>query len=162
MELTHLMSKFMQSFYHQPVLVYHAFLLLKQSYFPWFVLAGQHQELFLELILGEKKPSRYVAARVLTLNCICDNLNKLTLLGTRGVWMPSPPPSHKVFLSFFLEDKTSVPEVFSSCSFIPPAHFVSVAMVTRYDVTSSSWSSQFWVKIHVFSTSFKNNSKSCG
>ena len=32
-----------------------AFLLLKQSYFPWFVLAGQHQELFLELILGEKK-----------------------------------------------------------------------------------------------------------
>ena len=92
MELTHLMSKFMQSFYHQPVLVYHAFLLLKQSYFPWFVLAGQHQELFLELILGEKKPSRYVAARVLTLNCICDNLNKLTLLGTRGVWMPSPHP----------------------------------------------------------------------
>lgn len=79
MELTHLMSKFMQSFYHQPVSVYHAFLLLKQSYFPWFVLAGQHQELFLELILGEKKPSRYVAARVLTVNCRCDNLNKLTL-----------------------------------------------------------------------------------
>lgn len=79
MELTHLMSKFMQSFYHQPVSVYHGFLLLKQSYFPWFVLAGQHQELFLELILGEKKPSRYVAARVLTVNCRCDNLNKLTL-----------------------------------------------------------------------------------
>ena len=29
----------------------------------------------------------------------------------------------KVFLSFFLEDKLSVPEVFSSCSFIPRAHF---------------------------------------
>ena len=139
MELTHLMSKFMQSFYHQPVSVYHAFLLLKQSYFPWFVLAGQHQELFLELILGEKKPSRYVAARVLTANCRCDNLNKLTLWGTRGVWMPPPthpppPGSHKdVFLSFFLEDKTSVPEVFSSCSFIPHTHFeASFMMVSCY------------------------------
>ena len=138
MELTHLMSKFMQSFYHQPVSVYHAFLLLKQSYFPWFVLAGQHQELFLELILGEKKPSRYVAARVLTVNCRCDNLNKLTLCGTRGVWLPPTPPpppplSHKVFLSFFLEDKTSVPEVFSSCSFIPHTHFeASFMMVSCY------------------------------
>ena len=45
----------MQSFYHQPVSVYHAFLLLKQSYFLWFVLAGEHQELFPELILGKKK-----------------------------------------------------------------------------------------------------------
>ena len=43
------------------------------------------------------------------------------------------PP--KVFLSFFLEDKTLAPDVFSSCLFIPRAHFetslVSVAMVTR-------------------------------
>ena len=30
-----------------------------------------------------------------------------------------PPPPHKVFLSFFLEDKTLLPDVFSSCSFIP-------------------------------------------
>ena len=27
-------------------------------------------------------------------------------------------------------------------------------MVTRYNVISSRWSSQFWVKIHAFSTSF--------
>ena len=43
------------------------------------------------------------------------------------------PP--KVFVSFFLEDKTLAPDVFSSCLFIPRAHFekslVSVAMVTR-------------------------------
>ena len=31
------------------------------------------------------------------------------------------PP--KVLLSFLLEDKTSAPDVFSSCSFIPQAHF---------------------------------------
>ena len=47
--------------------------------------------------------------------------------------MDAPPPSHEVSLSFFLEDKTSVPEVFSSCSFIPPAHFeVSLMMVSCY------------------------------
>ena len=43
------------------------------------------------------------------------------------------PP--KVFLSFFLENKTLAPDVFSSCLFIPRAHFatslVSVAMATR-------------------------------
>ena len=53
--MSHWTNEFMQSFYHQPVSVYHAFLLLKQSYFPLFVLASQHQELFLELILEKKK-----------------------------------------------------------------------------------------------------------
>ena len=39
----------------------------------------------------------------------------------------------EVFASFLLEDKTSAPDVFSSCSFIPGAHFKSrsVFMVTR-------------------------------
>ena len=32
-------------------------------------------------------------------------------------------------------------------------------MVTRYDVISSRWSSHFWVKMHVFTTSFRNKSK---
>ena len=36
----------------------------------------------------------------------------------------------------------------------------SAAMVTKYDIKSSRWSSQFWVKIHVFSPSFNNKSKS--
>ena len=44
------------------------------------------------------------------------------------------PPPHKVFLSFFLEDKTSAPDVFSSCSFIPQADFeTSLLMVSCYD-----------------------------
>ena len=40
----------------------------------------------------------------------------------------------KLFLSFFsIEDKTSAPEVFSSCSFIPGAHFeTSLVMVSCY------------------------------
>ena len=41
--------------------------------------------------------------------------------GGRGGYHPP-----KVFLSFFLEDKTSAPEVFSSCSFIPRAHLRQV------------------------------------
>ena len=40
---------------------------------------------------------------------------------------------HEVFLSFFLEDKTSPPDVFSSCSFIPRADFeTSLVMVRCY------------------------------
>ena len=37
----------------------------------------------------------------------------------------------------------------------------SAAMVTEYDIISSRWSSQFWVKIHVFSA-FNNKIKSSG
>ena len=53
---------------------------------------------------------------------------------TRGVGggggMPTP---RKVFLSFFLEDKTSAPDVFSSCSFIPRTLFeTSSVMVSCY------------------------------
>ena len=45
--------------------------------------------------------------------------------------MPAPP--RKVFLSFFVEDKTSALDVFSSCSFIPCAHFeTSLVMVSCY------------------------------
>ena len=45
----------------------------------------------------------------------------------------TPHPPLKVLLSFFLEDKTSAPDVFSSCSFIPPAKFeTSSVMVSCY------------------------------
>ena len=39
----------------------------------------------------------------------------------------------KVFLSFFLEGKISAPDVFSSCLFIPRAHFeTNLVMVSYY------------------------------
>ena len=63
---------------------------------------------------------------------------------------------HTVFLSFFLEDKTSAPDVFSSCSFIPrtlvlsQVQWWSVAMVTGYDAISSRWSNQFGWKYMFF------------
>ena len=38
----------------------------------------------------------------------------------------------KVFLSFLLEDKTSAPDVFSSCSFIPRAHFESSSVMVSF------------------------------
>ena len=40
--------------------------------------------------------------------------------------------SHKAFLIFFLEDKTSAPEVFCRCSFIPCAHFETSLVVVSY------------------------------
>ena len=69
-----------------------------------------------------------------------------------------------VFWFFFRGDRTSAPDVFSSCSFRSLARILrqvqwwSVSMVTRHDAISSRWSSQFWVS----STSFNNKSKSCG
>ena len=43
----------------------------------------------------------------------------------RGGWIPYS----EVFLSFILEDKTRAPNVFSSCSFIPRAHFVTSSVI---------------------------------
>ena len=40
-------------------------------------------------------------------------------------------------------------------------HWWAVSIITIYDVISSRWPSHFWVKIHVFSISFNNNSNSC-
>ena len=77
-------------------------------------------------------------------------------------------PPLSFFFHFFLEDKTSAPEVFSSCLFIPRAHLetrlvmISYYMVTRCVVISCRWSSHFQMKMHVFSTSFTNKSKDCG
>ena len=64
-----------------------------------------------------------------------DKVNQVTLGRTRGggggVVVDATPD--KVFPSFFLEGKTSVPDVFSSCSFIPRAHFeTSLVMVSCY------------------------------
>ena len=59
---------------------------------------------------------------------------------------PSLPPALWGFLSFFLDDKTSAPDVFSSCSFIPRAHLETSLRV----MTSSGCSSHFWVKMYVF------------
>ena len=51
----------------------------------------------------------------------------LTLGRTRGVG--GGIPYSEVFLSFILEDKTRAPDVFSSCSFIPPAHFETSSVI---------------------------------
>ena len=50
--------------------------------------------------------------------------------GEKGREVPLPWS----FSEFFLNDKTSTPEVFCSCSFIPRAHFeTSLVTVSYYD-----------------------------
>ena len=57
-------------------------------------------------------------------------INPRTHKGGGGGGMPTP---RKVFLSFFLEDKTSAPDVFGSCSLIPRTLFeTSSLMVSCY------------------------------
>ena len=70
------------------------------------------------------------------------------------------PPLPKVFLIFSLDDKTSAPEVFCSCSFILRAHFeTSLVAVSYYgyEIWRHKWqvSSHFWVKMHVFQLFWK-------
>ena len=86
--------------------------------------------------------------------------NRKTLQEGGGV-DATPPPKKKVLLSFFLEDKTSAPDIFSSYSFIPRANFETSLVMVRcygYEIWRQkySWLRQFWVKVHVFSTFFKN------
>ena len=64
--------------------------------------------------------------------------NNLTLGRTSGgeggyhTLLPSPPPASCLWV-FFLDDKTSAPDVFSICSFIPRALFeTSLGMVSYY------------------------------
>ena len=58
-------------------------------------------------------------------------LTELTLGCTRGKGGGGHP--HNFFLSFFVEDKTSAPDVFSSCLFILHANFeTSLVMVSCY------------------------------
>ena len=84
------------------------------------------------------------------------------------------PPLPKAFVSFLPEDKIFEPDVFSSCSFIPGAHFEASSVIVSfygyeiwdmrygYEIwdLSRRWSSHFWGKVHVFSTFFNNKSKS--
>ena len=75
---------------------------------------------------------------------------------TRGR-MHHPPPSLKIFLSFFLEDKTLAPDVFSSCSFIPRAHFKSSSVMVSfygYEIWRQGGQAIFEWK-YMFSTFFK-------
>ena len=57
--------------------------------------------------------------------------------------------------------KFSVAVRLSLAHILKQVHWWAVSIITIYDVISSRWPSHFWVKIHVFSISFNNNSKSC-
>ena len=62
----------------------------------------------------------------------CSFCLNLILGRTRGGGEVGGAPQ-KVLLSFFLEDKTSAPGVFSSCLFIPRTNFeTSLVMVSCY------------------------------
>ena len=59
-----------------------------------------------------------------------DHLTLGRIRGSNGDTPPNPP--HKVFLSFFLADKTSIPDVFGSWLFIPRAHVETRLVMVRW------------------------------
>ena len=61
------------------------------------------------------------------------NLQPGVLWQARFLPPPPPPPPLRFFWSFFLNDKASAADVFSSCLFIPHAHLeTSLVMVSYY------------------------------
>ena len=81
---------------------------------------------------SDYKPRRLKApSKCIEMNIIYyDGLKLNTYKGGGGV----------IFLTFFLDDKTSAPKVFCSCSFIPRAHFETrLVMVGYYGYTFSPW-----------------------
>ena len=55
--------------------------------------------------------------------CVC------VCVGWGGGMVFLPPP---LFLVFFLDDKTSAPDVFCGCSFLPQAHFETSLVMVSY------------------------------
>ena len=89
-------------------------------------------------------------------------LNKLNLLNKDDTLVCWPSnvlegwmlPTHKVFLHSF-EEGFYHHMPFSVAERIPLRHIIarlkkSVAMVKRYEVLRSMWSSHFWIKMHAF------------
>ena len=78
-------------------------------------------------------------------------------LGGVRFWIASDPQVIKhQHLTFSVAVRSSLAHI------LRQVQWWSVAIVTRYDIISSRWSSHFWVKVYVFSTFFNNKSKSCG
>ena len=82
------------------------------------------------LILNSQQHSS--AARNSNTNLIARVIIGRTRGGVGGGGGCHPLPPLKVFLSFFLGGQTSAPEVFSSCSFIPRAHFESKSVLFSF------------------------------
>ena len=94
----------------------------------WRLCVVFYKTVWLRSSLGVRREENLFSSTSLTLPSPGD----LTLGRTRGgeSWMQAPL---RFFWVFFLENKTSAPDVFSGCSFIPCAHFkTSLVMVSSY------------------------------
>ena len=70
-----------------------------------------------------------VLAAILHFTKIRNQVNPRTHKGGGGGGMS---PHHKVFMTFFPEEKTKAPDVFSSCSFIPRADIETRLVMVSY------------------------------
>ena len=108
--------------------------------------------------IGHRKSSLVLSGRFPSPNdvpVLLLNQPNIALGGVR-FWIASDPQVIKhQHLTFSVAVRSSLAHI------LRQVQWWSVAIVTRYDVISSRWSSQFWLKIHFFSTSFNNKSNSC-
>ena len=82
-----------------------------------------------ELWLKLYKEGSYQTLTKLSVNCYKNNIYVLIVGHIRR---DGCHPTSEVFLSFFLDDKTSAPDIFRSCSFIPHGQFETSLVIVSY------------------------------
>ena len=82
-----------------------------------------------ELWLKLYKEGSYQTLTKLSVNCYKNNIYVLIVGHIRR---DGCHPASEVFLSFFLDDKTSAPDIFRSCSFIPHEQFETSLVIVSY------------------------------
>ena len=109
--------------------------------------------------IGHRKSSLVLSGRFPSPNdvpVLLLNQPNIALGGVR-FWIASDPQVIKhQHLTF------SVAVCSSLAHILRQVQWWSVAIVTRYDVISSRWSSHFWVKMHAFSTFYNNKCRTRG
>ena len=94
-----------------------------------FTLSKMKSKAVSELWLKLCREGSYQTLTKLLVNYYKNNIYALTLGLTRR---DRCHPASEVFPSFFLDDKTSAPDIFSSCSFIHHVHFETSLVIVSY------------------------------
>ena len=94
-----------------------------------FMLSKMKSKGVSELWLKLYKEGSYQTLTKLSVNCYKNNIYVLIVGHIRR---DGCHPASEVFLSFFLDDKTSAPDIFRSCSFIPHGQFETSLVIVSY------------------------------
>lgn len=113
--------------------------LLKHKYvcllviFFFFMLSKMKSKAVSELWLKLYSEGSYQTLTELSVNYYKNNIYVLiTTIIVVHIRRDGCHPASEVFVSFFVDDKTSAPDIFRSCSFVPDVHFETSLVIVSY------------------------------